>query len=103
MSQTEKLRRLLSDGQPHRTDKIVEYVYGPGLSLSRVAARIHDLRKRLPPGKDIIGWRDKDNPALYWYRIMDVADAPATVANPPVTTDACGDGELFTRRFGVRE
>lgn len=69
-SQVEKLESLMSDYQPHRTDEIVEKVYGPGLSLARVGARIYDLRKRLPDSLTIRGWHDKDNPALFWYQVV---------------------------------
>lgn len=69
-SQVDKLHRLLADFQPHRTDEIVDKVYGSGLSLSRVGARIFDLKKRLPQGWTIKGWHDKDQATLYWYRLV---------------------------------
>jgi hypothetical protein len=39
-SQTQRLYEPPLDGKSHRTDEIVEKVYGQGLSLSRVGARI---------------------------------------------------------------
>lgn len=64
MSQKEKLREFLSDGKPHRTDEIVNSVYGQGLSLARVGARIYDLKQ---DGFKIVGWKDTETPSLYWY------------------------------------
>jgi len=87
MTQVEKLERLMGDFQAHRTDEIVEKVYGPGLSLARVGARIYDLRKRLPPTQTIRGWHDKGNPALYWYQVVPIEQRPP--------------GELFNNRLGV--
>lgn len=76
-SQKQKLYELLKDGRPHRTDEICRVVYGEGkicptcrrreyLSLSRVGARVWDLKK---DGHEINGWKDKDNSALYWYQM----------------------------------
>lgn len=68
MSQVERLYNLLSDGLKHRTDEILAVVYGSSrLSLSRVAARINDIKKRY--GVTIRGQKDRDNPKLYWYWI----------------------------------
>lgn len=67
LSQAERLRRLLSDGQSHSTVEIMEKVYGGShLGLARVGARIHDLKAR---GCEIDGWRDAENRAVYWYRL----------------------------------
>lgn len=75
-SQATKLLELLSDGKPHSTVEICEKVYGAQhLGLSRVGARIYDLRKR---GHEIRGWKDKENPAIYWYWL----DLLAPVAIP---------------------
>ena len=66
-SQAEKLRRLLSDGQPHSTIEILERVYGGShLGIARVGARIHDLKAK---GHEITGWKDEKNPAVYFYRM----------------------------------
>jgi hypothetical protein len=65
-SQTDKLYKLLADGKPYRTDQIVSMVYGNGLSLARVGARIFDVKRKYRIM--IKGWKDKDNPALYWYQ-----------------------------------
>jgi hypothetical protein len=50
------------------TDEIVEKIYGAGLSLSRVGARIYDVRKKYKV--KIKGWHDTENPKLYWYGII---------------------------------
>lgn len=70
MSQAQKLHTLLSDGLPHRTDEIVREVYGEGMSLARVGARIWDIKKKY--GVRIDGWHDKENAALYWYQMKEV-------------------------------
>ena len=44
-AQKHKLHKLLIDGGWHSTSEIVEKVYGEGMSLSRVAARVYDLKK----------------------------------------------------------
>jgi hypothetical protein len=68
LSQTDKLYNLLKNGQPVRTDAIMEAVYGNGhLGLARVGARIWDLKKKY--GVQIIGFKDKEKPTLYWYQI----------------------------------
>jgi hypothetical protein len=66
-SQTERLYELLSEGFPVRTDQIVKTIYGEGNTLARVGARICDIKKKY--GVDIEGYHDKENPALYWYKI----------------------------------
>ncbi len=66
-SQTKKLYELLKDGLPHRTDEILEKVYGNNhLGLARVGSRIFDLRSA---GHDIIGKKDENTPSLYWYQL----------------------------------
>lgn len=101
MSQVDRLLKLLGDKKPHRTDEIVAKVCGPGLSLARVGARVYDLKKRLPAGQTIRGYRDLRQPTLYWY----VLEAPLFVydeANglvPPVPLGQAA--ELFPKRFGV--
>ncbi|CAG0941186.1 hypothetical protein BROC_01325 [Candidatus Brocadiaceae bacterium] len=67
LSQTSKLYELLSDGNPHRTDEIVNKTYSGG-SLARVGARIWDIQKKY--GVKIRGWHDSMNPKLYWYQIV---------------------------------
>lgn len=68
MSQTTKLLALLSDGQPHSTLDIMEKVYGNShLGLARVGARVYDLRQK---GHEIEGKKDKENPAIYWYKLV---------------------------------
>lgn len=68
MSQADILERALADGTPKRSDVLVTLVYGSAhLGLARLAARVHDLRKR---GLTINGWRDKRVPSLYWYQLV---------------------------------
>lgn len=53
--------------RPHSTIEILETVYGVGHSgIARVSARILDLRSR---GYDIEGWKDQENPSIYWYQL----------------------------------
>lgn len=66
-SQKIRLLQFLSDGQPHRTDQLLQEVYGSEhLGLARVGARIWDLKQE---GKNIAGWKDKDKSSLYWYQL----------------------------------
>ena len=68
MSQTKKLLDLLMDEQPHRTDQILEVVYGSThLGIARIGARIDDLKKK---GFIIKGYRDPKNRALYFYHLI---------------------------------
>ena len=68
MSQTERLYDLLTDGLPHRTDEIMESVYGGShLGLARIGARVFDIKRRY--GVEITGWKDDQNQALYWYQL----------------------------------
>ena len=56
-SQTQRLLELLSDGEPHRSDEILEKVYGGShLGIARISARIYDLKQK---GYDIVGFKDK--------------------------------------------
>lgn len=71
MSQRDLILQLLSDHKPHRTDEVVLKCYGEGMSLSRVGARIWELRKA---GHKIEGWKDKVKPTLYWYRLVSSGD-----------------------------
>lgn len=67
-SQRERLWLVLQDGKPHRSDSLVAQVYGPGLSLARLAARVFDVKDRY--GVEIKGWKDKTNPVLYYYQLI---------------------------------
>lgn len=79
MSQSERLYDLLSDGKPHNTVEILEFVYGGShLGLARVGARVNDLVNQgsefLDKDGNLIegenkrrGWHDDKNPAIYWY------------------------------------
>lgn len=67
-SQTLKLKELLDDMKPHRTDSIIKRVYGmTGPSVARVGARIADLKTQY--GYEIQGWHDKVRRNLYWYQV----------------------------------
>lgn len=81
MTQSQALYKLLSDGLPHRTDEIMEVVYGGShLGLARVGARINELVNKGyvfldRNGKEITekgarrGWYDDKNSSLYWYHM----------------------------------
>ena len=73
MTQTDRLIAVLSDLAPHRTDEIVEKVYGPGCSLARVAARVYNVKRKVAPGWTVKGWKDAQKPTLYWYQLVAVA------------------------------
>lgn len=46
-SQNERLYKLLSDFRPHRTDEILDRVYGGShLGIARISARIFDVQKK---------------------------------------------------------
>lgn len=67
-SQANRLYFLLADGKPHRTDEIMEKVYGGShLGIARIGARIADLKAR---GHDIRGWKDSEVKSLYYYQII---------------------------------
>lgn len=67
LSQSERIRRLLADGEPHSTIEMMEKVYGGShLGIARVGARIYDLKGK---GCAIIGWKDEKNPTVYWYQM----------------------------------
>jgi hypothetical protein len=75
-SQNDRLYALLKDGEPHRTDEILEKVYGNDhLALARVGARIYDIKKK--HRVEVKGWKDAKRPALYWYQLVE------TVTEPP--------------------
>jgi hypothetical protein len=66
MSQITKLKQLLSDNRPHSTYEICEVVYGDShLGVARIGARVWDLNHK--HAFRIVGWKDTENPALYWY------------------------------------
>ena len=89
MSQVERIHQLLLDGKPHRTDEIVEKVYGPGCALARVAARICDLKKKLPPHWRIDGWKDDDEPTLYWYQLKTCSTSTDLTLFPDALIPVC--------------
>ena len=66
-SQADRILKLLSDGKPYSTIEIMERVYGGShLGIARIGARVHDLRGK---GHEIDGWKDKENPAIFWYQL----------------------------------
>lgn len=66
-SQAQRLLELLQDGEPHSTVEIMERVYGGDhLGLARVGARVWDLKTK---GHEIVGWKDKERPTLFWYQM----------------------------------
>lgn len=67
ISQSERLRRLLSDGKPHSTPEIQQVVYGANhLGTARIASRVTDLRDQ---GFSITSWKDRENPTIWFYQM----------------------------------
>lgn len=93
MSQADKLLEVLSDGEPHRTDEILDKVYGgEHLGLARIGARVHDLKNR---GQKIEGWTDPDHKTLYWYQLENPAKSREAIsANPARETSPGMEGAL---------
>jgi hypothetical protein len=87
MTQTQKLYDLLKDGLPHRADEILRVVYGSEhQGIARIGARIADLKAGNWPGLfkcNIAGYKDQDNQALYFYRLI----PPKTIELPPAFAD----------------
>ena len=82
MSQTTLLFHLLSDRNWHRTDEILEKVYGfDHVGIARVGARVADLKRK---GCIIDGKPDKMKHSLYWYRLI---KAPGDNVKPPKEHD----------------
>lgn len=74
LSQAERLRRLLSDEQPHSTPEIQNVVYGGNhLGTARIASRVNDLRNG---GLEIESYRDRENPAIWWYVLKNAPKSP---------------------------
>jgi hypothetical protein len=85
LSQTDLLYNLLKDEKPHSTVEIMEKVYGGShLGLARAGARVWDIKKRPDKYGQLIieGWKDKENPSIYWYQIRTVR--PVAVFNTQV-------------------
>ena len=77
MSQREQILEILKDGEPHRSDEFLARMFGDfKYGLFRLGARIHEIRK---DGYEIDGWRDKEHPSLYWYKLQSFP----SVENPP--------------------
>ena len=72
VSQEQRLFELLSDFNPHRTDEILQVVYGSEhLGIARIGARIADLKKK---GHKIQGFRDPQHSTLYFYQLEPKGD-----------------------------
>ena len=68
MPQTEKILKLLEDGQFHSTVEIMEKCYGSEhCGLARVSARVWDLKQK---GHWIVGKRDPERKTVYWYKLI---------------------------------
>ena len=88
MSQANLLFNLLLDRNWHRTDEILEKVYGfDHVGIARVGARIADLKRK---GCVIYGKPDKMKHSLYWYRLI---KAPGDNVAPPKENDMYLDEE----------
>lgn len=71
MTQVERLRELLADGQWHSTVEILGVVYGLEHSgIARIGARIWDLSKRLHAGESIESKRDPERKTVWLYRLV---------------------------------
>lgn len=78
-SQVERLWYFLCDGRPHRTDEILRVVYGSEhAGIARIGARISDVKQK--HHIKVSGWKDKQNPSLYWYQ----ADIPEVLRIPSI-------------------
>ena len=90
MTQKERLKAVLDDGKPHRTDELLERVYGAAhLGIARLGARVYEVRESLPSTKQIRAWKDKVTPSLTWYQLVDA---------PPEASPQLG---LFDGTVGV--
>lgn len=68
MSQIERLYDSLYSGEPKRSDILLKEVYGSEhLGIARLAARVHDLRKK---GHIIKSWSDPEKQTLTWYQLI---------------------------------
>lgn len=87
MSQLDRLYDCLYDGLPHRSDALLNDVYGSEhLGLARLAARVYDLKKRM--NVQIKSWADPEHPSLTYYQLIKVNfnGVPINVLPNQVTT-----------------
>jgi hypothetical protein len=67
--QAERLYKLLQDKKAHRTDEILQEIYGAShLGIARISARIYDVKQRYNVA--IACKKDKHNPTLVWYELL---------------------------------
>jgi len=67
--QVDRLFMLLQDKQPHRTDEIMNKIYGSShLGIARISARIYDVKKRY--NVEISCRKDIKHPTLVWYELL---------------------------------
>jgi hypothetical protein len=84
-SQMEQIYDLLRSGRPVRTDEIMREVYGNDhLGLARVGARVWDVKKKYKV--EVKGWKDEQNPTLYWYQIKTPIVNSQNVNCKPIVT-----------------
>jgi len=109
MSQTESLYKLLLDCQEHRTDEILEKVYGNDhLGIARIGARIHDIKNKF--GVEIKSWKDPVNKTLWWYQlshrktsiVKPIEEPKAKIEVFGENTCACGGVLIEKYSFGVK-
>ena len=70
MSQTDAVIAILSDLAPHRSDELVRRVYGEGCVLARLAARVHNAKRKVGPKWTIRSWKAPENPKLHFYQLV---------------------------------
>ena len=88
MTQKERLKLVLDDGRPHRTDELLELVYGSAkLGIARLGARVYEVRQSLPRTQAVKAWKDKQNHALTWYQLVSVEEP----RQPDLFDGTCGE------------
>lgn len=89
-SSVDRIYEILKDGQPHRSDEITTELFGTAdtqkTGLFRLGARIWDIKKDYKV--EIKGYKDKDNPKLYWYQIINFEPARPEVKEPQAQRSA---------------
>lgn len=67
-SQESRLYDILSDGEPHRSDDLVNLVYGQDSKLARLAARVYRIKIKHHE-IDIRSWKAPENAKLHYYQM----------------------------------